>query len=373
MNTEKNKSTNTLGIEDSNNKIELPKRRTCGTMEVHEKLKNDSAIYGENENVYGGNKMNQQNTNTHQTETKGGMPNKRTCGTIEVHEELLKKSKRYADARKKIESEAQNFLRTNRILERQQIVKIPVVVHVVWNAIEENIPDTQIQSQIDILNRDYRKKNSDVSKVPEVWKDLVGDARIEFYLANIDPEGNQSNGITRTQSSVEAFNHLADDVKSVAKGGVDPWPSDRYLNIWVCRLNRGLLGYSQFPGGPPETDGVVIGYTYFGTNGTATHPFHLGRTATHEIGHWLNLNHIWGDDMGACSGSDNVSDTPNQGDSNDGSPDFPHITCDNGPNGDMFMNYMDYVNDDSMFMFTVEQVIRMEACLQGPRSSFLNN
>jgi len=137
----------------------------------------------------------------------------------------------------------------------------------------------------------------------------------------------------------------------------------------VCQLGGGLLGYAQFPGGPDATDGVVILHSAFGTNGTAAAPFNLGRTTTHEIGHWLNLNHIWGDDGTGCSGTDNVADTPNQGGANTGAPSLPHISCSNGPNGDMYMNYMDYVDDRAMVMFSAGQVARMQACLDGVRSS----
>jgi hypothetical protein len=155
-------------------------------------------------------------------------------------------------------------------------------------------------------------------------------------------------------------------VKKKAQGGADAWPSDRYLNVWVCNLADGLLGYAQFPGGPPTTDGVVILYTAFGTSGAAAAPFNLGRTATHEIGHWLNLRHIWGD-RSDCGGTDFATDTPNQQLPNTGKPTFPHVSCNNGPNGDMFMNYMDYVDDNAMFMFTPAQVLRMNATLAGPR------
>ena len=143
----------------------------------------------------------------------------------------------------------------------------------------------------------------------------------------------------------------------------------KYLNIWVCQLSGGLLGYAQFPGGPPKTDGVVITHTGFGTKGTASKPFHLGRTATHEIGHWLNLRHIWGDTED-CSGSDLVADTPNAEGPNFGTPSFPKISCNNGPNGDMFMNYMDYVDDEAMFMFTSQQSERMRATLDNERNTF---
>ena len=174
--------------------------------------------------------------------------------------------------------------------------------------------------------------------------------------------------MTRTQTSHDSFGS-DDEVKFDSSGGSDAWPRDEYLNIWVCQLSGGLLGYAQFPGGPAETDGVVITHTGFGTTGTAAAPFDQGRTATHEIGHWLNLRHIWGDDGTGCSGSDFVDDTPNQGGGNTGKPTFPTISCNNGPNGDMFMNYMDYVDDDAMVMFTEGQITRMHACLDGPRSA----
>ncbi|MET3143600.1 UNVERIFIED_ORG: hypothetical protein ABIB19_003811 [Arthrobacter sp. UYEF10] len=169
------------------------------------------------------------------------------------------------------------------------------------------------------------------------------------------------------------FTTELDDVKSSATGGADPWPSDVYLNVGVCNdlrdgIGRVILGYAQFPGGPPTTDGVVIANFCFGKGGTAQTPFHLGRTATHEIGHWLDLRHIWGDDRGSCSGSDMVEDTPNQADATFNSPTFPQISCSNGPNGNMFMNCMDYTDDVAMFMFTKGQSRRMDACLEGARA-----
>jgi hypothetical protein len=145
----------------------------------------------------------------------------------------------------------------------------------------------------------------------------------------------------------------------------------KYLNIWVCTLSDSLLGYAQFPGGPGNTDGVVILNTAFGTTGSAAAPFNLGRSATHEIGHFLNLRHIWGDTPD-CSGGDFVDDTPNAETPNFGKPKFPHVTCNNGPNGDMFMNYMDYSDDDAMFMFSPGQVSRMHTTLDGPRKSLVS-
>ena len=298
-------------------------------------------------------------------------PTKRTCGTMNVHHRLLAQSEEYRQARTRIENHTLEYGRRARAtgIARSGITRIPVVVHVVWNSNAENISDAQIQSQIDVLNRDYRALNPDVSQVPPVWQGLVADSQVEFFLATTDLNGAPTNGITRTQTTATSF--IDDDkVKSAATGGADPWPSDRYLNLWVCQLGGGLLGYAQFPGGPAQTDGVVITHTGFGTNGTATAPFNLGRTATHEVGHWLNLFHIWGDDGTGCTGSDQVADTPNQAGPNFGVPAFPHVTCSNGPNGDMFMNYMDYVDDAAMVMFSDGQLARMDACLDGPRASF---
>jgi hypothetical protein len=285
-----------------------------------------------------------------------------------VHERLLRTVPAYRAARIASENHAYGF--ANRLLSgaRTGVTVIPVVVHVVYNTAEQNISDAQINSQITILNQDYRKTNADVSKTPSVFSSLCADARVEFALATKDPSGNPTSGITRTQTSATSF--IDDDkVKSSSTGGVDAWPAADYLNLWVCPLGNSLLGYAQFPGGPAATDGVVILHSAFGNTGTAAAPFNLGRSATHEVGHWLNLRHIWGDDGGGCNGDDFVSDTPNCADHNFGKPTFPHVTCNNGPNGDLFMNYMDYTDDDSMFMFTSGQVVRMQACLDGDRSA----
>jgi hypothetical protein len=249
---------------------------------------------------------------------------------------------------------------------KRPVIRIPVVVHVVYEDERDDLSMAQIRSQLRVLNQDFRCRNRDTSKVPTSWKGIAADARIEFALARRDPKGKPTNGVTRTHTSAFGFS-TNDDVKYASRGGANPWPTRDYLNIWVCELSGGLLGYAQFPGGPARTDGVVILNTAFGTEGTARAPFNRGRTTTHEVGHWLNLRHIWGD-VNGCSGSDLVIDTPNQKMPNYGKPRFPHVSCNNGPEGDMFMNYMDYVDDAAMFLFTLGQVARMEATLVGPRS-----
>jgi len=132
------------------------------------------------------------------------------------------------------------------------------------------------------------------------------------------------------------------------------------LNMWIGTIGGGILGYAQFPGGSAATDGVVVDPKYFGTTGTATAPFDGGRTMTHEVGHWLNLRHIWGD--GRCNRDDFVADTPTSDRPNYGCPGFPTTHC---RSTDMTMNYMDYVNDDCMYMFSLGQKERMRA-LFGP-------
>jgi Pregnancy-associated plasma protein-A len=302
----------------------------------------------------------------------GGPPLQRTCGTMPVHRRLLATDPAYAGARTRSENYHYALKRGDVSTRRTGITLIPVVVHVVYNTAAQNISSEQVQSQIDVLNRDFRKLNPDARGIPVAFTALAADTRIEFALASIDPDGAPTTGITRTATTRPSFTD-DDGTKFSASGGSDAWPADAYLNLWVVpRLVSpfgDLLGYAQFPGGPPETDGVVIIQQAFGTLGTATPPFHLGRTTTHEVGHWLNLRHIWGDDDDGCNGSDFVDDTPNQGGPNYGTPSFPTLSCSNAPNGDLYMNYMDYVDDSAMFMFTSGQVARMQACLDADRSS----
>jgi hypothetical protein len=293
---------------------------------------------------------------------------RRKCGAMSVHQFLLEQDPGFRAAQRSLEHSHKARMRTARVA-RAAPVKIQTVVHIVHRTAAEDIPDAQVHSQLKVLNDDFRKRNADLGKIPPVWAGLATDAMVEFVLATKKPDGTATDGIIRKPTPRTGFGPN-DKVKSAATGGSDPWDTERYLNIWVCTLSDGLLGYAQFPGGPPATDGVVILNKAFGTVGDLHAQFNRGRTATHEVGHYLNLRHIWGDDE-ACEGTDFCADTPNAESPNYDKPVFPKISCENGPSGDMFMNYMDYVDDDSMFMFTPDQVARMESTLDGPRSGLV--
>lgn len=242
------------------------------------------------------------------------------------------------------------------------VITIPVYIHVLYSNETENISNDQIQSQIDVLNADYNASNADISQVPSDFADAVAGTDIQFTWSSAD--------IVRISSNTKSWSYK-DDMKKAKKGSV---PVDGYLNIWVCNIGKGILGYAQFPGGPAETDGVVISPQYFGSSDAGSDfyleaPYNKGRTATHEVGHWLNLRHIWGDS--GCGGADDyVADTPEAS--------GPHYGCPAGPvescgSVNMTMNYMDYVDDACMYMFTAGQAGRMRALFAegGVRDNFV--
>jgi hypothetical protein len=276
-----------------------------------------------------------------------------------VHMMLLEKFPAFRARQFQLEQDTALRRTKGTDVRRLKLSTVRVVVNVVYHTAEQNITLGQIRSQIAALNKDFGATNPDRSKTPAPWKGLVTDSRIRFKLFKVQ----------RRQTTKESFGQ-DDGVKKAAGGGLPPLSPEKYLNLWSCPLGGGLLGYAQFPGGPGASDGVVINYRAFGTQGTAQAPYDKGRTATHEIGHFFNLRHIWGDTED-CSGSDFVADTPNCAGPNYGKPGFPHVSCNNGPNGDMYVNYMDYTDDASMFMFTTQQVVRMRSALEGPRKKLM--
>ena len=234
------------------------------------------------------------------------------------------------------------------------VVTIPVYVHVVYSNSNQNISSTQINSQISVLNDDFRRSNNDANQTPSLFSGVAADTEIQFSLAGTFRHSN-----SRTSWGTN------DQVKST----YPPITPSTHLNIWVCNIGGGILGYAQFPGGNSSTDGVVVGPQYFGTTGYVASPFDKGRTTTHEVGHYLNLRHIWGD--GRCNRDDFVSDTPTSDAPNYGCPSFPTTNC---RSTDMTMNYMDYTNDACMNMFSVGQKTRMRGVLisGGVRENLVN-
>jgi hypothetical protein len=284
---------------------------------------------------------------------------RRTCGAMASHMMLLERHPSFRATLMRLEGSTSRRRDSGADLKKSKLVTVKTVVNVVYRNDTQNVSDAQIKSQIKAMNKDFRATNPDRTQTPAPWLGLVTDARIQFKLVKV----------TRTKTTRPGFT-FDDAVKKASGGGIAPFSPRTHLNVWVCALTGGLLGYAQFPGGPASTDGVVINYQAFGTSGTAQAPFDKGRTATHEVGHYFNLRHIWGDTPD-CSGSDMVADTPNCAGPNTGKPSWPVVTCNNGPHGDMFMNYMDYTDDAAMFMFSTQQVLRMRTALETVRSGLM--
>ena len=278
----------------------------------------------------------------------------RGCASHEVHEQQLRENPELATKMQEIENFTQNAITNGRLVNGR--IEIPVVVNVLYRTAAENISLTQIQSQIDVLNKDFNATNSDFNQVPTVFSGVKANVGISFVL----------DAVYRKSTTKTSWG-TRDAMKKSTQGGINPTSPTTKLNLWVCTIGGGILGYAQFPGGSSATDGVVIDSRYLGTTGTATAPFNKGRTATHEVGHWMNLRHIWGD---TTCGSDLVSDTPTHNTANYGLPAFPHYSTCTGTPIEMTMNYMDYTDDAGMYMFSNGQKSRMLAIFASGGSRF---
>jgi hypothetical protein len=265
---------------------------------------------------------------------------------------------------------------------------IPVIVHVIHNGentgVFPNLSKAQINSQLQVLNADFSGTGFNVSQVPQPFASLVANCNITFLAAELDPNGNGllEPGIHRvdwhslcgTCDPKVPTNSAA--FQSFFDANIKPqtiWDPTRYLNIWVSdvKSNLDLLGYATFPvgtgmggifsgNGGPTSDGIWIKANVYGNTGSLDPNYNRGRTATHELGHWLGLRHIWGD---ASCGDDFCADTPNQQNFNMGCPTYPKISCSNGPAGEMFMNFMDYCDDACLYMFTQDQRTRIQTAM----------
>jgi hypothetical protein len=300
------------------------------------------------------------------------------CGTDELLQDHLERIPSLERNIQEIENFTKDWIEQNAFEANgrtDEIITIPVVVHVVYKYEEENISDLQIQSQIEVINEDFRKMNSSVQAIPDEFKKLAADIEIEFCLASLNPEGLPTTGITRTKTEIDNIANIIDTKVNEKPrlfydylGGVNAWDTESYLNIWVGKIGSGVLGFTPslpFSISVPEEDGVVIDYQYFGNNcaSNPSSPYNLGRTTTHEIGHYFNLYHPW---KGGCDdmNGDYVEDTPWQETSYQGCPTHPQKSCNSN---DMFMNFMDYTDDICMSMFSKGQKMRMLAALDGPR------
>lgn len=306
--------------------------------------------------------------------------NKNKCATMPVYYEHLKNPVAKANFAK-VETAAKNWLanpanKLSASKKQNSIITIPVVVHVVYKNAAQNIPDTQIVRQIQLLNECFRLQNPNFSSTRPIFDSIGADVELQFCLAATDPQGNATTGIIRKSApSSAAFDPLTgfDNVKSATTDGDDPWPNDKYLNIWVCDMSvfgfTFVLGYATFPGESPALDGVVIQSEYFGY-GTAAAPNNFGRTTIHEVGHYLGMRHIWADDdsqaTGQCDSTDFVDDTPNQGAKSESDCNLAINSCSAEATywgtidpPDMVENYMDYSADACMSMFTKGQKARM--------------
>ena len=315
----------------------------------------------------------------------------RNCGTVEYNKIILNQRPESIDQFErwiKEKIEGKQFISDYPyaiFALKESLVKIPVVIHVIHNGepigVGTNISDAQIISQIDVLNEDFRRLNADTSETQDIFKPVAADVEIEFMLAKQDPEGLPTTGIVRVKGSETSWN-FDNDTKLK---GESYWPAEDYLNIWVTTLSFNLLGFASFPIANLEgledqetnrlLDGVVIGFDYFGSiekypDANLDPVFNLGRTTTHEIGHFLGLRHISGD-VGGCSVDDFVTDTPNQDNQNEGCPVTVPGICES-VDFEMFQNYLDYTDDACMNIFSMGQKERMRIVVESsPRRTSL--
>ena len=271
------------------------------------------------------------------------------------------------------ELELQQWIRnTSDYPQTQSVITIPVVFHVLYATDAQNLPDDQILAQLNVLNRDFRRQNADTILTPQRFKSISADTEIEFCLATQTPDGQPTNGIIRKQTNIPNIGNTNKYYRPT-QGGSQIWDPRYYMNVWICEITDTLLGFTYLPGeAQPNFDGVVLNYKVCGDKSYIPAPFNMGRTLVHEVGHWLNLQHVWGPQEG-CQFDDGISDTPSQQKSNSKCPNAIVLSCNNAPNGDMWINYMDYTYDQCQTAFTYGQKNRMLGTLNTSRKLLLNS
>ena len=272
---------------------------------------------------------------------------------------------------KQFDEELKRKLNTRQkdIFLRGTPIVIPVVVHIVKHSLDENINDETVYSQIEALNRDFNAHNLDLNTLPNEFKKLIPKLGIRFCLTDKDTNGNSTNGIIRTKTNVKVIG-LKDSLFDTHLGGSTAWNPDKYLNIWVANTGDYITGMGSYPNAVPTyKSGVVVHPRYFGKNTTSK--FGLGRVAVHEVGHYFGLYHTWGKvNDTLCETGDDVADTPPQLSAYYGCPTYPQYSC---GQSSLFMNFMDYVDDPCMLMFTEGQMQRMLLTIETYRKGLLNS
>lgn len=288
------------------------------------------------------------------------------------HNKICFESKEYYDPtiQEELEIFTNNYIdsHSKNAFSRGKIT-IPVVVHIVTQGFDRGISDEQVYSQIDALNRDYNRQNTDLDIVHPDFQDLIANVGFNFCLATNDPFGNPTTGITRRNTDIDNIATPDNTWLYNSEEGQAAWDTKKYLNIWVTQITLGIAGFATNPGQKsPEQDGVVINPRFFGMDGLATPPFHLGRTGVHEVGHYFNLKHPWNN---GCEGTDFVADMPQQ---LNPFRECPTTGADASCGGrNITTNYMNYTDDACQAMFTKGQAMRMQAALIGARSGLLNS
>jgi uncharacterized protein YegP (UPF0339 family) len=301
----------------------------------------------------------------HDNEHKHDHDHDHPCGTMDYLKKQIQENPNIEILMRQYEEQTQRMMKDAPRLQSNTTVTIPVVVHILYNTEDQNISDERVFQQIEQLNEDFAGMNP--NPMGEFSPLLKVNTGIQFCLAQTAPDGSPTNGIQRRQN-VPVFYYPDNGMKYYKRGGLDAWDPNFYLNIWVCPM-QGVGAFGQFPGsGVNETYGVATNPHFFGQSPYIG--FEKGHLLAHEIGHCFNLRHIWGDDNGACTGSDLCEDTPNQANFIRG--DNRGIITDNctqSSPGVMYMNFMDYVYDDTRSNFTPDQNARMWASLNGPLAS----